>query len=194
MEVDPSKGLNEPVIFSKIEPNDIRQGSLKDGWLLCAIACLAERPALVERLFVTKEYNQNGIYELRLFKNGELRRVIVDDYFPCFPNGGPMFSRSNGNELWVLLLEKAYAKVHGGYKTLTGGLPHEAMMDLTGCPAMSLSFKEEKVQQMFNSGKLWELVKHCDEEGYLLAGATSGQDMWSDSEDRQASGNGLVPG
>jgi calpain-15 len=57
-----------------------------------------------------------------------------------------MFSRNNGNELWVLLLEKAYAKLHGGYKTLTGGLPHEALMDLTGCPAMTLNFKEDKVK------------------------------------------------
>jgi calpain-15 len=71
--------------------------------------------------------------------------VTVDDFFPCFPNGSPMFSRSNGNELWVLLLEKAYAKIHGGYKTLSGGLPHEAMMDLTGCPTTSFSFKDEKV-------------------------------------------------
>lgn len=86
---------------------------------------------------------------MRLCKNGEWTNVIIDDYFPCYPNGGPIFSRSNGNELWVLLLEKAYAKLHGGYKTLTAGLPYEAMMDLTGCPTMSLSFKDERVKEMY---------------------------------------------
>lgn len=124
MEIDPSKGLLDPQVFSTIEPNDIIQGHLADCWFLCAVSSLAERPALVERIFVTKEYNDQGIYQLRICKNGEWQNVIVDDYFPCFPNGGPMFSKSNGNELWVLLLEKAYAKIHGGYKTLTGGQPY----------------------------------------------------------------------
>ena len=58
-----------------------------------------------------------------------------------------MFSRSNGNELWVLLIEKAYAKLHGGYKTLTGGQPYEAMMDLTGTPTMSIYLKDPKVNE-----------------------------------------------
>jgi calpain-15 len=56
-----------------------------------------------------------------------------------------MFSRAHGNELWVLLLEKAYAKLHGSYKNIVGGLPHEAMMDLTGCPTTTFSFKEDNV-------------------------------------------------
>lgn len=147
-------------------------------------------------MFVTKEYNEQGIYELRVCKNGEWQNVIVDDYFPCFPNAGPIFSRSNGNELWVLLLEKAYAKVHGGYKTLTGGLPYEAMMDLTGCPTTSLSFKDAKVRQMVDSGKLWELIKHFDEEGYIMTGGTPPEKMWSENEtkpDPQAT-KGLIPG
>ena len=118
----------------------------------------------------------------------------MDDYFPCFPNSGPMFSRNNGNELWVLLLEKAYAKLHGGYKTITGGLPFEAMMDLTGSPTMSLSLKDEVVINMINSGKLWELIKHFDEEGYLLAVGTPGEDMWSESNKAQSPDGGLVPG
>jgi len=84
---------------------------------------MAERPALVERIFMNKDYNEQGLYKLKICKNGEWIEVTVDDYFPCFPNDGPMFSRSNGNELWVLLLEKAYAKIHGGYKTITGGSP-----------------------------------------------------------------------
>lgn len=102
-------------------------------------------PHLVERLFITKEYNEEGIYRLKICKNGEWQEVVVDDYFPCVPNGLPMFSRGHGNELWVLLLEKAYAKVHGGYKNIVAGKPHEAMQDLTGCPTTCFSFTDDKV-------------------------------------------------
>lgn len=139
---------------------------------MSALAALAERPALIERMFVTKEYSSLGLYELRISKNGEWHNVIIDDYIPCYPNGGPLFSSTNDNSIWVLLLEKAYAKLHGGYKTLTGGVPSEALMDLTGVPTTSFNFKDAKVRQMVESGKFWELIKHFKEEGYTLVGAT----------------------
>lgn len=82
---------------------------------MAAVASIAENPALVRRLFLTKTYNPEGVYRLRICKNGEWIDVIVDDYIPCYFNGGPIFTRGNGNELWVLLLEKAYAKLHGDY-------------------------------------------------------------------------------
>lgn len=93
-----------------------------------------------------------------------------------------MFSRSHGNELWVLLLEKAYAKIHGCYKNLTGGKPYQALMDLTGCPTMSLNLSESKVKDLINTGKIWNLIKHFDEEGYLMTGGTPGEDMWTDGK------------
>ena len=60
----------------------------------------------VERLFITKEVNPQGIYRVKFCKNGEWITVTVDDFFPCTALGGPIFSRAHGNELWVLLLEK----------------------------------------------------------------------------------------
>ena len=52
--VDSNRGLNEPEIFYKvIEPSDVIPGQLGDDWFLSGIACLSERPALIERLFVT---------------------------------------------------------------------------------------------------------------------------------------------
>lgn len=136
MSVDYSQGLLEPSIFyESIEPNDIRQGALGDPWFISALATLAERPALVERLFITKEVNQYGIYRVKVCKNGEWTTITIDDFFPCYPEGGPIFSRGHGNELWILLLEKAYAKLHGNYFQLRGGFTNEALIDLTGCPS-----------------------------------------------------------
>ena len=191
---DPSKGLFEPKMFEKsIDPSDILQGNLGDCWFLCAVSCIAEMPSLVERLFITKEYNEEGIYRVKLFKNGEWMEIVLDDYFPCLPYGGPIFSRGHGNELWVLLLEKAYAKIHGSYKNIVAGKPHEALMDLTGCPTTSFSFKEEKVQELVRNGKLWTMLKTFDKENYIMAGGTPGEDMWTENGGPDKQG-GLVPG
>ena len=103
------------VFSDTIDPNDIIQGALGDCWFLSALASLAENPHLIRRLFVTKQYNKQGIYKVRLCKNGEWQVITIDDYFPCRKRGGPCFARGNGNELWVMLLEKAYAKLHGNY-------------------------------------------------------------------------------
>lgn len=91
---------------------------MPDCWFLSALSCLAERPALIEWLFITKEYNAEGVYKVRLVKNGEWVVVTVDDYIPCMYNGKPLFASVAKNEIWVSILEKALAKLHGGYSAL----------------------------------------------------------------------------
>ena len=41
-------------------------------------------------------------------------------------------SCADQNETWLPLLEKAYAKVHGDYDAISGGISGEAVEDLTG--------------------------------------------------------------
>jgi calpain-15 len=113
---------------------------------MSALSSLAEMPEHVEKLFITQAYNEEGVYRLRICNNGAWVEVTVDDYFPCMENGGPIFSRSNGNELWVLLIEKAYAKIHGNYYNLRDGYVYEGMKDLTGCPTECLEFDNEAVK------------------------------------------------
>lgn len=57
----------------------------------------------------------------------------MDDYFPCY-NNKPAFSRSHGHKMWVMVLEKAYAKMYGSYARIDGGNPAMALRDLTGAP------------------------------------------------------------
>lgn len=116
----PVEFLEGPIyLFNEgIDPSDISQGILPDCWFLSALSSLAERPALIERLFITKEYNPLGVYKVRLVKNGEWVVVTVDDYIPCMYNGKPLFASVAKNEIWVSILEKALAKLHGSYSAL----------------------------------------------------------------------------
>lgn len=102
-----------------------------DCYFLCALSVIAEKSELVKRLFHNSEVSEYGLYAVWLNINGEWTSVVIDDYFPCIDNS-PAFSRANG--LWVMLLEKAYAKVYGSYLNIEGGNPAIAMRDLTGAP------------------------------------------------------------
>lgn len=56
----------------------------------------------------------------------------------------PAYAKSgNGDasELWVMILEKAFAKHYGSYKALDGGLVHMGLVDLTGGAAETIQFK-----------------------------------------------------
>jgi hypothetical protein len=54
---------------------------------------------------------------MRFYVNGEIETVVVDDLFPYNPvTKNWAFSRSStDHEIWVLLLEKAWAKMFGSY-------------------------------------------------------------------------------
>lgn len=78
-----------------------------------------------------------------MYKNGVEQEVVMDNYIPCL-NRQPCFSRANGNELWVIILEKAWAKVHGSYERIEAGLCIDVMRDLTGAPSCSMLTQREE--------------------------------------------------
>lgn len=81
--------------------------------------------------------NNHGAYIIQFCKLGFWTKVRVDDFFPCYPGGGPIYSRAHGPELWVLLVEKAFAKYCGSYEAIKSGWAFEAMIDLTGTIALN---------------------------------------------------------
>lgn len=71
------------------------------------------------------------VLQVRLCKGGDWCTVIVDDCFPT-RHGHPLYGHSRRGELWVALLEKAMASIHGGYSHIEAGTETEALVFLTG--------------------------------------------------------------
>eukprot|EP01084_Bolivina_argentea_P102105 182970_1 len=84
-----------------IRPQDVLQGRLGDCWFCSSLASMSERPMLIERLFVTKDGGKEGIHVVNFWHNGLKEEIILDDYFPCKPFDGPIYTKTTDGELWV---------------------------------------------------------------------------------------------
>ncbi|XVF19144.1 hypothetical protein REPUB_Repub11eG0083700 [Reevesia pubescens] len=180
---------SSPCLFSgATNPSDVCQGRLGDCWFLSAVAVLTEVSRISE-VIITPEYNEEGIYTVRFCIQGEWVPVVVDDWIPCESPGKPAFATSRkGNELWVSILEKAYAKLHGSFEALEGGLVQDALVDLTGGAGEEIDMRSPQAQIDLASGRLWSQLLRFKQEGFLLgAGSPSGSDV-------HVSSSGIVQG
>ena len=161
-----------------IEPNDINQGALGDCYFLAALSSLAEVPHRVRAMFMTDVVNSAGIYMVRFFINGQDTPIIVDDYLPCKRDGKPAFATSLDKEIWVCLLEKAWAKLHGSYARTEGGLPSFAATHIMGVPAEAYQHDEIKDTEEF-----FATLESADHRDFVMMAASHGE-----GENRNASG------
>lgn len=53
-----------PILSDSVKPTDVTEGKLGNGYFASALACLAEKPELIEKLLVTEEYAQDGLYKV----------------------------------------------------------------------------------------------------------------------------------
>jgi Calpain family cysteine protease len=182
------------VFDGAIKFSDVAQGQLGDCWLMCSIAAIAEFEPLVRDLVVMKDCNPDtGTYVVRLCKDGAWKRLVVDDWFPCSPGEGPIYSQCCGDEIWAMLLEKAFAKCNGSYAAIRSGFPHEAMIDLTGSPFKEFTLSDPVVEGMIGDGSLWSCLVSYDSLNYIMTLTTAGVDHATEGGgDRE--GGGLVPG
>ena len=63
----------------------------------------------------------------------------------------------------MLILEKAWAKLHGSYERIEAGFAHNVMTDLTGAPSFDLGIEEE------GEDIVWERLVKSEKKNYLMA-------------------------
>ncbi|KAJ6530827.1 hypothetical protein DFH09DRAFT_1183938 [Mycena vulgaris] len=142
------------------DSNDIVQGRLGDCWFLSALSTMSTAKGLIEKYCVARD-EQVGVYGWIFFRDSGWVTVIIDDLlFTSIPkfeeltsteqalyhrdkklyntsarmSGKSLYFARSGTEgeTWVPLMEKAYAKLHGDYASISGGFSCEAIEDLTG--------------------------------------------------------------
>ncbi|KAL4152576.1 hypothetical protein PRNP1_009504 [Phytophthora ramorum] len=197
------------------DPDDVRVGRLDDAWLLSALSIMAASGGvddgkvdlLIDRLFVTKQTSLTGAYALRLYQNCQWETVIVDDYFPVLydsaereaagmdadgdaelsVSAGAAFAHSRDfEELWVPLVEKAFAKYYGGYAALEGGYVHHALRVLSGCECEEVFLAPAARGALKKT--LWQQLKLFRKNRFLLGAAS----LPSEHADPALRASGLV--
>lgn len=158
-------GEEEFSLFNDILPQNIIQGNLENDYMLCALAALAERPALIRRLFDSDRPNSEGLYSVWLNISGMWQQVVIDDFFPIDIHGNACefaFTRTKEDEVWPLVLEKAYAKAYGSYDLISAGDVMHTLRDLTGAPYEIL----ENIGA--DSEELWKQLTNACEKDFIV--------------------------
>lgn len=137
-------------------PNDVRQGSIGDCYFLASLMAVAHTTPDLLKKAITK--NNDGTYTVKLYITKETGRwfwkgeklvaqnVIIYPTFPLEADGTDTANpdansvpahawtaSTDESELWVRLIEKAYALLIGSYAEIgNGGLGADALETLTG--------------------------------------------------------------
>ena len=156
----PEGGGRMKLYSGKVEAADLVQGAVGDCWLVAALASAAEQPVCIRNAILTPEFNPRGRYRVRIF-DGQTKtwvKIDVDDKLPCGKGGtNTHFMTPNGNELWAVIMEKAFAKFCGSYANLDGGLCAWAWRAITGDIVFSLKAEA--------GGKGWERLNFYNTTG-----------------------------
>jgi len=194
-----------------VASDDCVQGTLGDCWFISAMSVLATRDELIiggrrgmdydPDMIVDKEiaslldngvyppifhrFRSVGLYVIRFFKNFNWIYVIIDQRIPVDrKTKKPVFGHCRElHEMWVPLIEKAYAKLHGCYENLMSGYVDEGIQELTGMQPEKIFIRDEKsgvfphkmIKQNYGGADgFWDFLLKRDTEGCLLGCSIKG--------------------
>ena len=165
-------------------PEDARLGpqceSLGAALFVDALAVLTERPSALQRLLPNATAT-SGCHEIRLCTEGIWRALLIDDRLPMVSASQDKknfhellaFGRCAGNQLWIPLLEKAYAKAHGAYQfAFPGTSMHVFLQEMTGSVVEQIELgklSRSSSGDCLDREELWTYLLRHQREGTLLA-------------------------
>ncbi|PZR17622.1 MAG: hypothetical protein DI536_04735 [Archangium gephyra] len=152
--------------------DDVVQGSIGDCYLVSALSAVAQtNPKAIENAI---KDNGDGTYTVRFYEKNSTKQVEIkiDGDVAQSATGSQRYGKSrDSKELWVGLIEKAYAQWKGGYEAIgNGGYPGEVIQALTGRSTSysSNSYADStfaKIQRGGQNGKPMTAVTYGKDSG-----------------------------
>ncbi len=113
-----------------IDANDVKQGSIGNCYFVAQLAAQAKAdPSVIQNLI---KDNGDNTYTVSLYLKDKRKPwmrtktdIVVDAQFPTSNGSSAAYAKpgdvgKNGPELWVMLIEKAFAKYAGHYEEIRG--------------------------------------------------------------------------
>jgi len=174
-----TKGSGDIYAFS---PNDVNQGSLGNCYFLASlIATASQNPKYLENM-ITKSSDDSYNIALYAKVDGKFKKQVVNvtASFPSYSKGegNEAYARggdknSKGNtELWVKLIEKAFAKLRKNYDEIEGGYNYDALQVIMG-----LNAKYNELSKIPNE-KLVEKITDSFKANQPVTTATKGKSFF----------------
>lgn len=163
-------------VLNGISPDDPLQGALGNCYLVSALSSLAQvQPEAIQKAI---KDNGDGTWTvtfhkdsfLGLFPRGHRElQVTVDGDMPTKDGKTPLYTHGrDAKELWPMIIEKAYAKLDGGYQTVgVGGAPTTIWQALTGKRGQLTANRVE------SADSLWRKMNNALNEKRPVAATTT---------------------
>lgn len=155
---------HEPVLFiDGPSADDVQQGALGDCWLLASLAAVAHTQPQAIRDMI--QPNGDGTYTVTFYRDargrflffntgGNTETVRVNVSLPINRETGTLAYGQLGQvregqaEIWVALVEKAYAQARGSYGAIEGDWPGRGMTAVTGWQSDSIGLARANRQEV----------------------------------------------
>ncbi|MBM4319575.1 MAG: hypothetical protein FJ125_06370, partial [Deltaproteobacteria bacterium] len=176
----------------EVAPNDVKQGSLGDCYLVAALAAVAKTdPEIIKNMI---KDNGDGTYTVSfhlkegrvgIYSSGSKVSIRVTQELPVRYGSTPAFAKTgdtgnDGPELWVALIEKAWAVHQGSYEQARGSkatMNADIMSFLTGAQTNSITCSGMAESDLLKA---------------MVAGSTGGHPMTASMPTKEAAGEDVV--
>ena len=152
------------IFGNSFSSKDIKVGEFSNKNFISVLTSLIDYPHIIKKLFKTKEKTDKGIFCIKICSNGELKEIIIDDFFPYDKKERKLIFSSNRNKnLWIQILEKSYAKSYGSYKNINLKSVEGILRDLTYAPVITLDNSYDD---------LIYFLLECFDKKYIIMGSS----------------------